>query len=1665
MRERTIIALWKRLAGGQRLRLRVVSVLVIALGSAALLMGLGIDSTARAQTTVDYDGDDDGLIEVATVAQLNAIRWDLNGDGAVDPGGDAASYGAAFPNAMVSPLMGCATTGCVGYELTANLDLASAGDSVTGWAPIGGASNAFTATFDGGAPGFTVSNLTINSSLNRVGLFGQTGPGSVIRNVTLEDVNVTGYTSTGALVGRNAGSIIDSHATGTVSGTEDTGGLVGAIFHPGGVIVGSTAGVQVTGRALGLYIGGLAGFNSGLIIDSHATGDVDGVRWVGGLVGSNGGAGGVNRISGSTAGGAVTGTGNLVGGLVGFNNGPISSSHATGDVDGAARVGGLVGSNNGAGGVNWISGSTAGGAVTGTENLVGGLVGWNNGPIIDSHATGDVDGAARVGGLVGSNYDEGAWNGHAVGLNAIEGSTAGGAVTGTNNWVGGLVGWNNGPISDSHATGTRVNGYGQVGGLVGANSNYLSDGFNTISRSTASAAVTGTYNWVGGLVGNNNGPISDSHATGTRVSGYAQVGGLVGSNNGADGVNKISGSTASGAVTATNNWVGGLVGLNNGPISSSHATGDVDGSAYVGGLAGQNEGPISDSHARGSVQGLSDSGGLVGWNFSSITDSSASGDVGDAATAGQELGGLIGLNTGGAVTRSNATGDVASTSDTIGGLAGRNEGTIIESAASGAVTGEDWVGGLVGWNGLINSAHSISASRASGNVTGSGHAAGGLVGRNAGTIRASYATGTVTGDVAVGGLVGRLLGAIVAAYASGDVSGSGNAVGGLVGQSDSTSTVRASYAAGSVIGDAGHVGGLTGRARAPAGGSSFTNSYWDTERSGRSVGVGSDDADADGSIGGIETATSGVTGQTTSALQTPTGYSGIYADWNSDSSDPWDFGGGTDDPELRAPPNDPPAFSSTAVQLTVAEDAAVGSAVGAAVTATDSDGDTVAYKLVGAGGTAFDIVSATGQLQVGAVLDHETAGSYTVTVQASDGKSVAFKDVTVTVTGVDELPTLSGDAAPAVADSGAGFVSTYTVADPEGDAIGAITWSLAGTDSSYFTIEDGRLSFRAAPDYEDPNHVAGYAVTVQAAVAGQQGGPLTLAVTATVVNIDDAGVVSLSAAQPEEGVALTATLSDPDGGVSGITWQWASVASTNGAWTDISGATSDTYTPASGDAGHYLRATASYDDAEGKGKSARGVSDNPLAKVPGVAVSPTSLTVAEGGTNTYAVVLDTQPTGDVMVAIGSDNTEVTAGPASLTFSTTDWATPQTVTVRAAEDADADDDTAAVTHTVSGYGTVLTAPEVSVTVTDNDTPGVTVSPTSLTIDEGSSGTYTVVLDTLPSGDVTVAIGSDNTDVTANPASLTFSTTDWATPQTVTVRAAEDADADDDTAAVTHTVSGYGTVSTAPEVSVNVTDNDTRGVTVSPASLTIAEGGTDTYTVALDTQPTGDVMVTISSNNPDVTAEPAALTFTTTDWNVQKTVTVTAGQDADAVDDAATLTHNPSGADYNSVSNADLAVAVTDDETAGVTVTPTSLTIGEGGSGTYTVVLDTQPTGDVTVTIVDPTDNTDVKAEPAALTFTTTNWNSAQTVTVSAALDVDTDDDTATVTHTVSGYGSVSSAASVTVTVAEDPTAPYDTNENSRIDKDEASVSVRGYLSDGTPSKAVASAVVRRYLSGE
>ena len=153
----------------------------------------------------------------------------------------------------------------------------------------------------------------------------------------------------------------------------------------------------------------------------------------------------------------------------------------------------------------------------------------------------------------------------------------------------------------------------------------------------------------------------------------------------------------------------------------------------------------------------------------------------------------------------------------------------------------------------------------------------------------------------------------------------------------------------------------------------------------------------------------------------------------------------------------------------------------------------------------------------------------------------------------------------------------------------------------------------------------------------------------------------------------------------------------------------------------------------------------------------------------------------------------------------------------------------------------------------------------------------------------------------------------------------------------------------------TDDDTAGITVTPTSgLTTTEaGGTATFTVVLNAQPTADVAIGLSSSNPAEGTVGPSLTFTSANWNAPQTVTVTGVNDAlDDGDIAYTIvTAAATSADalYNGINAADVAVTNTDNDAAGITVTPTSgLTTTEaGGTATFTVVLTTQPTADVTI----------------------------------------------------------------------------------------------------------------------
>ena len=246
----------------------------------------------------------------------------------------------------------------------------------------------------------------------------------------------------------------------------------------------------------------------------------------------------------------------------------------------------------------------------------------------------------------------------------------------------------------------------------------------------------------------------------------------------------------------------------------------------------------------------------------------------------------------------------------------------------------------------------------------------------------------------------------------------------------------------------------------------------------------------------------------------------------------------------------------------------------------------------------------------------------------------------------------------------------------------------------------------------------------------------------------------------------------------------------------------------------------------------------------------------------------------------------------------------------------------------------------------------------------------------------------------------------------VEAAEDGDAttDPDVTLVHEISSADDTVYNAlagQSVTVSITENDAVGVTINPTTLTVTEGDAAgaSYTVVLASQPAGDVTIAISGHSgTDLSISGTTLsgddelTFTTENWGTAQTVKVEAAEDGDATTDPdVTLVHEISSADdsvYNALAGQSVTVSITENDAVGVTISPTTLTVTEGDAAgaSYTVVLTSQPAGDVTIAISGHS-GTDLSISGTTLsgddelTFTTENWGTAQTVTVKAAEDGD------------------------------------------------------------------------------
>ena len=451
--------------------------------------------------------------------------------------------------------------------------------------------------------------------------------------------------------------------------------------------------------------------------------------------------------------------------------------------------------------------------------------------------------------------------------------------------------------------------------------------------------------------------------------------------------------------------------------------------------------------------------------------------------------------------------------------------------------------------------------------------------------------------------------------------------------------------------------------------------------------------------------------------------------------------------------------------------------------------------------------------------------------------------------------------------------------------------------------------------------------------------------------------------------------------------------------------------------------------------------DDPLVEV---SFGEPSYTVDEGGTVEVTVTLSVDPERPVTIPVtatdqdGASAADYSGVPTNVTFASGE--TEKAVTFTATQDTDNDDGESVKL----GFGNLPdrvmsgTTSEATVTITDDDVPEVKVSfgSAAYSAAEGRTVDVTVTLDADPEGEVVIPIkvteqdGASSADYSNVPLGITFNAGE--TQKSFAFAATQD-DIDDDGESVKLTFgstlpAGVSEGSVA-ETIISITDDDTAGVTISETSLDIEEGDSDTYTVVLDTEPVGDVTVTIGGvTGTDVSLNKTTLTFTSGNWDTAQTVTVTVVQDDDAVNEAVvTIKHTVSSsydAKYDGLAADSVPVTVTDDDTAGVTVSETSLDIDEGDSDTYTVVLDTQPTHSVTITVNDPS-NTDVTTEPASLTFTTTTWATAQTVTVTASQDTGHDDEDGTVTHTAAStdaeYDGIS-VDNVLVNVTDDDDAP-------------------------------------------
>ncbi|MCB9016960.1 MAG: HYR domain-containing protein, partial [Lentimicrobiaceae bacterium] len=381
--------------------------------------------------------------------------------------------------------------------------------------------------------------------------------------------------------------------------------------------------------------------------------------------------------------------------------------------------------------------------------------------------------------------------------------------------------------------------------------------------------------------------------------------------------------------------------------------------------------------------------------------------------------------------------------------------------------------------------------------------------------------------------------------------------------------------------------------------------------------------------------------------------------------------------------------------------------------------------------------------------------------------------------------------------------------------------------------------------------------------------------------------------------------------------------------------------------------------------------------------------------------------------------------------------------------------------------------ITINALENNAVTVTGGPIT-TYEDQTQGpaTFTVVLPTMPTGNVCIDVESnDITEGKVNTVNnragavettqICFNETNWNVAQTIYVFG-QDEFVDDDNIPYTivltidqvntDELSGYYNVNPDDVAATNI-DNDLAGVTVNPIDTQTSEGGdTGTFTVVLDTEPTHDVVITLSSDDlteGDVTSA-TTLTFTPLNWNTPQTVTVTGANEliVDGTVEYHIITSATTSTDpkYSGLAVDDVTMNNLDNDVAGITVTPTSLTVSENATtATFTVVLTSKPATDLVdydvYVDIASNDLTEGTVDKSQLHFTAADWDVPQTVTVTGVDDPVVDGTIAfTIVNTVN--------ATATTDPNYDPLNPADVSVNN-TDNDAATVAINSVtLAEGS-----------------